>query len=117
MGDDVPPPAETSWTPPCKTVKTIRLSRVQNPPESGFETSHICWGGPPDASIFLSFLPPTNAMKRLSGDQKGGPFPPTSSVPGSARMPESFSERIQRRLAPSAPVAMNTSCRPSGERL
>ena len=74
--------------------------------------SHRVSAGPPPISIFFSFPGEKNAMKRLSGDQKGSRAP---SVPGKIRAAiESRSRTHSESLPPS--LATNARWRPSGER-
>ena len=68
----VPPLAETCIRPPTEFPKMITPSRFHEPPTTSPGTSQIVSAGPPEMAIFLSVLPPSNAINRLSGDQKNG---------------------------------------------
>src|SRR5271169_5861634 len=101
-GAGVPPDADTfSSAEKGAGLKTMIPSRLHAPPPPP-DASHNVKGGPPDASIFLSFPSAKNPTKRLSGDQNGRTAP---SVPASACAVSASSERIQRRDFPSALVA------------
>ena len=108
-------------TPPAAGARMIRPlpkmmspSRFQAPPRTETGASQIVCGRPPAGSIFLSLPPASNAMNRLSGDQKGGVSAP--SVPGRGRGSRESIARIQRtRVRPSGPGAMTTTIRPLGD--
>src|SRR5262252_8543285 len=93
-------------------AKRITPSRFQVPPRFA-GASQIVWGGPPEASIFLSFPSAKKPMKRLSGDQNGKEG---FSVPGSGCMRSESSDRIQRRFLPEGSRATKTTLVASGER-
>src|SRR5262245_9153491 len=94
--------------------KMIVPSRFQDPPRTMPGISHSVCGGPPLASTFLSVETTPNAMKRLSGDQKGRKLTP--SVPGSARDSNESSDRTHSVCEPVALEEINASRLPSGER-
>ena len=56
-------------TPAPENRMTPSLFHV--PPPMGVGVSQTIWEGPPETSPLFSFPPSKNAMKRLSGDQKG----------------------------------------------
>src|SRR6266498_1531250 len=87
-------------------------SRFHVPPRF-IGASQSVWGGPPEASIFLSFPSAKKPMKRLSGDQNGKEG---FSVPGSGCTASESKGRIQRRFLPEESRATQTSLVPSGER-
>src|SRR5262249_2507953 len=89
----------------------ITPSRFQVPPRP-IGASHNVIGGPPAASIFLSFPSAKNPRKRLSGDQNGWKAP---SVPASCCAESASRGRTQRRFLPSEADATKARRRPSGE--
>src|SRR5262245_43166838 len=82
-----------------KVPKTITPSLFHEPPIVTPGKSQMGCGGPPEISIFFSLPALSNAMKRLSGDQKGGVVAP--SVPRRGRASRESIPRTQRRLTPS----------------
>src|SRR5260370_34164864 len=54
----------------CTVPKMIVPSRFHDPPRGTAVRSQMVWGGPPETSIFLSFIAAPYATNRLSGDQK-----------------------------------------------
>src|SRR5439155_21258130 len=91
--------------------KMITPSRFQAPPRKAGASASVV-AGPPETSIFFSFPPAENPIKRLSGDQKA--WTP-SSVPGRGWAFSESSERIQSCLLPSLFIAEKITRRPSGE--
>ena len=108
-----PPPSATRLMKGCEAApKRIECWLPQEPDGKSTRASQRVIGGPPDESIFLSFPSEKNAMKRLSGDQKGAAAP---SVPGSVTADGSASDRTHRKSRPSALRATKARRRPSGE--
>src|ERR1700730_15242269 len=92
-------------------AKRIPPSRFQVPPRLP-GASQMVWGGPPEASIFLSFPSAKKPMKRLSGDQKGKE---AFSVSGRGCIESESNGRIQRRFLPAGPRPTKGRFVPSGE--
>src|SRR5262245_16123239 len=102
MADGTPPEGGTRNRGPF-VPNIMTPSWFQEPPSAWLVISAMLCGGPPDISIFLSFLVALNAMNRLSGDQKGGEGS-TPSVPRRECTSREPTARNQRRRTPSAPV-------------
>src|SRR5262249_13895923 len=79
---------------------------------NGESASARTWGGPPAASILLSFPSAKNPIELPPGDQKR---PVTPSVPASGAALEEDSGRSQIELFPPAACATKPTRRPSGE--
>src|SRR5215510_12557850 len=94
-------PALNRMTPSRFHAQTLRRS---------IESRKVS-GVPPAIEIFLSLLPSTKPMNRLSGDQNGVPVSPTSA---SGLAVVEFSGRVQSCVLPST-VAIKAIVRPSGE--
>src|SRR5436305_5570536 len=75
-----PPAWGTRKRPLVLEPKRMIPSRLHDPPSKLPAPSHRVWGGPPEASTFLTLPCETKPMERLSGDQKGINAAP--SVPG-----------------------------------
>src|ERR1700680_2277108 len=99
---------------PLLPLKRITPSGLQEPPVTTAGASQSACGGPPAASIFFNFPPAANTTYLLSNDQKGKNVAP--SVPGKSFGSNESSDRTQRKLRPSGPVAGKASFLPSGER-
>src|SRR5262245_12608615 len=109
----VPPAAGTRESArKASDVKRITSPRPQEPGKLVF-VSQSEMAGPPDASIFLSLPPAENAMKRLSGDQKG---PAAPSVFASGWAERLASSRTHNTWRPFALFATKARRWPSGER-
>src|ERR1700677_4111610 len=107
-GDADPPFAETRVMPPGDCPKMITPSWFHEPPTATPDKSQRVSAFPPKIPIFLSLLPASNAMYRLSGDQeKGGSF--VDSEPAMGRASSESMERTQMRNTPSGPTAKNAT--------
>src|ERR1700733_896260 len=107
-GDADPPFAETRMMLPAACPKMIAPSRFHEPPTGKPDKSQRVSAFPPKIPIFLRLLPPSNAMYRLSGDQKkGGSF--VVSEPAMGRASNESMERVQMRCTPSGPTAKNAT--------
>src|SRR5262249_29423113 len=112
--DAAPPVAGTRQIPLLGRLKMITSSRFHEPPDPA--AAHSVCAGPPDTSIFFNSSSAKKPMNRLSGDQKGGAFKVTPSVPASRRISNESSDRIQSEVLPSSLLRVSASRRPSGDR-
>src|SRR5271163_487925 len=109
VSDDADPPfAETRMIPPGACPKIITPSWFHEPPTARLDKSQRVSAFPPKIPIFLSLPPPSNAMYRLSGDQKKGGLL-YASEPAIGRASSESMERIQMRSTPSRPTAKNAT--------
>src|SRR5258708_30935562 len=97
------PPEEETRNKVLLTAGVRRMSpSLFHVPPRPSEASQMVNGGPPEDSIFLSLPPAKNAMKRLSGDQKGYVAP---SVPAKGCACEESRGRIHMTDFPSSVAA------------
>src|SRR5688572_14314932 len=98
--------------PAAFTPRMITPCGLQLPP-SIRGASQMSAGGPPSMLTRLSLFTVTNAISRLSGDQKGDDAP---SVPAILRAVTSERERTQIIRSVPGPEASTATRRPSGDR-